>query len=461
MSGGELFDGAGAIAVGIDVDAGALEEGEPEVAEGRLLVFEDEVTSVIDTGTAAGDDGGAVGEVVDGIDVAAVAKGDVIVKRTSVGFLGGFEAIDEVGEELGLFLVTELGDFLAGAVVVVAHVVAGDGGAEAGDEAIDGLSVGHDAGGVRLHGGNHEVIHNFDFVEAGDFGGRFFDGVLWLDLGDVEPLFFLCDASLDFANGVKVFVELIGIGFGEPAADAFGVVEDGIEDAAFLLQHGLFLFEGSVVDGEEFVIGDERVVETGDGFSLAIPGEGQAGTVAGVVGVFAAELDGGEAGVLAEDFRGDLVGGDGVVETLAGLGVSVGAGEVEGGAPVGFVGELVVEVLDNGEVVFVAGEGGESGREFVVGAGGFRIGEPGFAGDAPAEAEEDHAFWGSGDGGGGSGETFEAEGFEEGESDEGRAAPEEGAAGDAVIWWCGWHGCRRCYLYNSITMGQRRCFTEW
>lgn len=245
--------------------------------------------------------------------------------------------------------------------------------------------------------------------------------------GDVEPLFFFGEAGLDFADGLEVFVDFVFVCFCQVALGGFGVFEDGVEDGALLEEGGLAFGEGGVVLGEEAVEGGDGGVVGGDRFALAVPGEGEAGPVAGVVSALVAELDGGEAGVAPELFGGDLVGGDAVVKGLAGFGVAVGAGEPEGGAPVGFVVVLVGEVLDDGDVVFVFGEGLEAEGELVVAAGGLCVGVPGLLGGAEAHAEEGDAF-GRGGGLGGAGESAEANGLEEGEGDEGGAAAQEVAA---------------------------------
>lgn len=148
-----------------DFDAGSLQLREPQVAQ-RCLLGHDEVLAVLESAAAAGDDGGAVGEVMDGVDVAAQGQRGVVVEAGAVGLFGGFELVDEAGKELGLGAVAHLGDFAAGAVGVMAHVVGGDGGAEAADEGVEGLAVGEDAGGIDLHGGDDEVVHDFDFFVA-------------------------------------------------------------------------------------------------------------------------------------------------------------------------------------------------------------------------------------------------------------------------------------------------------
>lgn len=134
--------------------------------------------------------------------------------------------------------------------------------------------------------------------------------------------------------------------------------------------------------------------------------------------------------MFAEDFCGDLVDRDRVVETLAGDGVAVGSGEPEGAPAVSVSGILVHEVLDESEVLLVFDKGGEDVGDFVVFADGVAVGIPAVGGDSEAHAEEGHAL-GCGDrcGGGSGSELGEAERLEEGEGDGRGATAEEGAAG--------------------------------
>ena len=130
--------------MGVDLDAGALELGEPEVTQGCFLWGYD-VLAVFEVAASAGDYCWAVCQVMDGVDVAAQGQGGVVPEAGAVGFFGGLQSVDEVGEEFGLFFVAVLGDDFAGSVGVVAHVVGGDGGAHAADEGVERLAVGEDA----------------------------------------------------------------------------------------------------------------------------------------------------------------------------------------------------------------------------------------------------------------------------------------------------------------------------
>ena len=92
----------------------------------------------------------------------------------------------------------------------------------------------------------------------------------------------------------------------------------------------------------------------------------------------------------------------------------------------GFVGELVTQVLNDREVGPMAFEGFETVGQGVLASGLFYVGEPRFFGDAPAEAEEEEPFDGSR--GCVGGEWTKAERFEDGECDERGSAAEEGAS---------------------------------
>ncbi|MEK0445824.1 MAG: hypothetical protein RLZZ399_1145 [Verrucomicrobiota bacterium] len=283
-------------------------------------------------------------------------------------------------------------------------------------------------------------------------------------------MFVLAEPGLDVADALEVFLQLVGIGAVEACADAPGVVADGVENAAFLGEHGLSFAEWHRVVGEESVKDRHWVFEAGDGFSPEIPSKGEAGAVPGVLGIGGVELEGGEAGVLSEVGGGDLVGADTVVEALAGFGVAVGAGEPEGTAPVRFVAEAIGATLDHGEVFMVAGEGSQSLREVPVGACLLDIGEPSFLGNAPAEAQEDEAFGRCADFR--IGEGAEAEGLEKGQGDERGGATEEMAAGvhrEELVFTCGrvgvlrWMGCRGSVERRRRTGSRKwpRCRPGW
>ena len=83
------------MALGLDADA--VEQGEPKIAERHFGLGHDEVLAELDACAAAGDEGGTVVEVVNAADVAAVAEAGVIKQATAIGLLAGFESVDEMG----------------------------------------------------------------------------------------------------------------------------------------------------------------------------------------------------------------------------------------------------------------------------------------------------------------------------------------------------------------------------
>ena len=177
-----------------------------------------------------------------------------------------------------------------------------------------GQAVGQRAGAVGLQRGDDEILHDLDLGLPFQAGLRFFEGRL--GLGHVEPVFVLVEARLDVADALKVFVELVGVGFGETTLHAFGIAEHCVEDAAVLGDGGLALFQRQVVGGEELVEDLNRVVLAGDGFAALIPGQGKSGAVSLKIG--AVELDRGEASVFTPLLCDDLVDGDAVGHVLAG-----------------------------------------------------------------------------------------------------------------------------------------------
>ena len=108
------------------------------------------------------------------------------------------------------------------------------------------------------------------------------------------------------------------------------------------------------------------------------------------------ELDGRVTRVVSEEPSGHLIGGDGVMETLAGLQVAVCTCEPEGAAPMRFVSEFVATTLDDGEVFLVTFQRSQTRRERVIESGLFEVREPSLIRDAPPEPQEDHPFWRSG-----------------------------------------------------------------
>ena len=125
--------------MGLYVDTGTLELAKPEIAEGSFLITHDEVTTVFDSRTSAGDDGGAVAEAVHATEIASHGNGRVVEKGCAVGLLGGFEFVDEVSEDFRIGAVAHFGSFPAFSGGVVAHAVGADLRAEACNDAVTTL----------------------------------------------------------------------------------------------------------------------------------------------------------------------------------------------------------------------------------------------------------------------------------------------------------------------------------
>ncbi|MEK0445825.1 MAG: hypothetical protein RLZZ399_1146 [Verrucomicrobiota bacterium] len=164
-SGLELLDHAGAVAVALGGDPEAVEEGEPDVGE-RGVLGEDKVLPEFEVGAAAGEKGGAIIEVMDAADVAAVGEGDVVEERGAIGFPGGLEFVEKSGEEFALGGVPFLGGLHALARAVVAHVMRADLEVEALEERAHGLAVGEHARRIGLQRSDDEIVHDADLLLA-------------------------------------------------------------------------------------------------------------------------------------------------------------------------------------------------------------------------------------------------------------------------------------------------------
>mgnify|MGYP000881449315 CR=1 FL=1 len=91
----------------LHIHADAVEKRKPGVAKRRVF-GRDDVVAEVDACAAAGEERGAVVEVVLGADVAAVGEGHVIEKAAAIGFLRGLELVEESGEQLALRVGTPL-----------------------------------------------------------------------------------------------------------------------------------------------------------------------------------------------------------------------------------------------------------------------------------------------------------------------------------------------------------------
>ena len=91
------------------------------------------------------------------------------------------------------------------------HIVGTGFESETLQEGIAGQAVSKGTGAVGLQGGDDEILHDFDFGLSLQTGLRFFEGSFYF--WNVEPVFVFVEAGLDVTNALKVFVELVGVGF--------------------------------------------------------------------------------------------------------------------------------------------------------------------------------------------------------------------------------------------------------
>ena len=73
------------------------------------VLRQDEVLAQFQVGSAAGENGGAIGQVVDGADVGSEGHGGVVEEAGAVGFFRGLEFVDEAGQKFAVGLVAHLG----------------------------------------------------------------------------------------------------------------------------------------------------------------------------------------------------------------------------------------------------------------------------------------------------------------------------------------------------------------
>ena len=161
----------------------------------------------------------------------------------------------------------------------MAHVVRRDFHANAGQERADRLTVGHHAGAIGAHRGDHDIVHDLDLLASGE-AGRWF-GQVGLGLRHAEPLLVLAQANFDFADALEIFVELLGIVLGEITAEVAGVLDERVEHAAALGEHGLLLGDGRIVLSEEPMVGGDGAVLAGDRLAGSVPGHRETRAVAG------------------------------------------------------------------------------------------------------------------------------------------------------------------------------------
>lgn len=123
----EFVESAGAVTVGVDIHAGTIQETQPQVTERRLGIAHHEVATVLHAGASAGEQRGAIREVVDGVDVTPEGDSGIVVEGRAIDLFGRFQLADEIGQQFGVSLIAVFGDILPISLHVVTHVVRGDG----------------------------------------------------------------------------------------------------------------------------------------------------------------------------------------------------------------------------------------------------------------------------------------------------------------------------------------------
>ena len=78
----------------LSLHADPVQHREPGVAKGSVL-GRDDTLAEFQPGPAAGEDGGAIAELVSGADVAAIGEGNVIEETRAVRFLRRLEFVDK------------------------------------------------------------------------------------------------------------------------------------------------------------------------------------------------------------------------------------------------------------------------------------------------------------------------------------------------------------------------------
>ena len=93
-----------------DIDPHPVQHGQPDVAE-RGILWKNQMLAELEVGSTAGEDGGAIGQVMDGADVRTESHGSVVKQAGTISFFGGLELVDQAGKEFAVNLVALLGGF--------------------------------------------------------------------------------------------------------------------------------------------------------------------------------------------------------------------------------------------------------------------------------------------------------------------------------------------------------------
>ena len=235
----------------------------------------------------------------------------------------------------------------------------------------------------------------------------------------------LGERGLDFADALKVFVELGVVVLAKRALEVAGVFKNRVENAPLLQEHRGAFLEGSGVGREELVVRGEWLVDPRDGLASDIPRKRKAGTVAvaGDVGVRAVELQRGEPRFPSENTRGNLVNRNTVVKPSPTF-ESVRSGQPKRAPPVGFLCVFVGETLDKREILLVPGQGSKAQGQSVARSSFVDAWKPGILGHAVADPEK-HQTLRRRDRRGCGRETPQARRFQKRQSNQRRARPEE------------------------------------
>lgn len=347
-------------------------------------------------GASGEDDGNVLGRVGVTVANAGSIKHHGVVEDGRIAFGKALHFLKKVSQLGGVPGV----DFLVLIELLLITLVVGDGVVAAADaieegEILSGNGVakheGGDAGGIGPESERDEVEH-----EAGVLGvvdalhraeaffvpshggadalverGELLGGGLADVLSGTDLIGFVLNPAFDFADAFEILLELVFVLGTEGFLKRVGIVENDVNDGL------IFGFTPAAFVGvaKEPVEGALRIDLARKGDVGLLPGN--VGTVkpgqvdvainAGSDGL-GAQLHGRKFGVAPDGLGGELVDGDAICGDIR----SGGAGDGRAGEPAGsfiimavaFVGGLVGEAADDGEVFFDSFERAQDGREF-------------------------------------------------------------------------------------------------